>query len=135
MDHILQTNMTARELMVTDEESEKLQAFMVAKRQADYLQRGRLLRRVGSPELKRRWQALFREWSKDLRAPLDHRLRRDIESELELRGEEVPIDPVVYRRFRRAFLKLRDDPSAWPDPDRPVDPEFEEFLQTLERPQ
>jgi hypothetical protein len=125
--------------MVTDAESEKLTEFLAMKRMARYLERGRYLAGVGSSELKRRGQLLYREWSKakDLRDPQDHRLRQDIESELELRGEELPVDPVDYKRFRRAFLKLRDDPTAQPNPDRPnpdFDRDFQEFLRTMDAP-
>jgi hypothetical protein len=123
--------------MVTDAESEKLTEFLAMKRMARYLERGRYLAGVGSPELKRRWLSISRKWARDLKAPLDHRLRQDIQAELELRREEPPVDIELCRQFRAAIKAARADPEMQPDPDRfnpDFDPDFEEFLRIMDAP-
>jgi hypothetical protein len=59
---------------------------------ADYLQRGRALEHVDLQELKSRWVALIKDWAAAITAgtSIDGRERRDIVSELGLRGMEPP---------------------------------------------
>src|SRR6266542_1547207 len=78
----------------------------------DYLQRGRPLASVDTDELKGQWVAAFREWVQDTEVPRDHRARRDIEAELDLRGEDLPAALVVEesRRLEEKIQEVINDP-------------------------
>jgi hypothetical protein len=64
-------------------------------RTEDYVKRGRPLAAVESAALKEQWIETYRKWCRDVRNYDLQRDANDIESELALRGEEVPIDRVV----------------------------------------
>ena len=64
-------------------------------RTQDYVKRGRPLAAVEAATLKEQWIATYRRWCRDVRNYDLQRDANDIESELSLRGEEVPIDRVV----------------------------------------
>ncbi len=64
-------------------------------RTEDYLRRGRALAAADSSELKQRWVETYRTWCGDVRNWELQRIANDIESELSLRREEVPIERVV----------------------------------------
>jgi hypothetical protein len=64
-------------------------------RTEDYLRRGRALAQAASAELKSQWIAIYRQWCREVRNDRLQREANDIESELSLRHEEVPIEAVV----------------------------------------
>jgi hypothetical protein len=64
-------------------------------RTEDYVRRGRPLASEDATLLKERWIDTYRKWCRDVRNYELQREANDIESELCLRGEEVPIDRVV----------------------------------------
>jgi ribosomal protein L20A (L18A) len=64
-------------------------------RTEDYLKRGRGLAAVPAAELKDRWVETYRIWCADVRNWELQKIANDIESELALRREEVPIERVA----------------------------------------
>ena len=64
-------------------------------RTEDYVRRGRPLAAEDAALLKERWIATYRKWCHEVRNYELQREANDIESELSLRGVEVPIDRVV----------------------------------------
>ena len=64
-------------------------------RTEDYVKRGRPLAAIDAAILKERWVEAYRKWCREVRSYDLQREANDIESELSLRGEEVPIDRVV----------------------------------------
>jgi hypothetical protein len=64
-------------------------------RTEDYLRRGRPLAGEPVAGLKERWVATYGKWCRAVRDFDLQREANDVESELSLRGEEVPIDRVV----------------------------------------
>jgi len=111
----------------TDEYS----AYVAMRQKAKYLQRGRYLAGVSTPELKSKWLAMFRQWAKNLKAPQDHQARQDIEAELDLRGEELPTD--AYREFSAAVKRALAEPMTAAEQQR-ADAEYAEFLRSFENP-
>jgi hypothetical protein len=88
------------EVRVSDDESvnREIRAFSRSQaidRTEDYLRRGRLLAQAESEVLKEQWIATYRKWCHAVRDYDLQRAANDIESELTLRGEEMPIDQVV----------------------------------------
>jgi hypothetical protein len=71
-------------------------------RTEEYLRRGRPLAAEDAAALKERWIATYRKWCGEVRNYELQREANDIESELTLRGEEVPIDRVVSEMHRLA---------------------------------
>ena len=64
-------------------------------RTQDYVKRGRPLATADAALLKEKWVEAYRKWCREVRNYDLQREANDIESELSLRGEEVPIDRVV----------------------------------------
>ena len=64
-------------------------------RTEDYVKRGRPLAAADAAALKEQWVEAYRKWCREVRNYELQREANDIESELSLRGEEVPIDRVV----------------------------------------
>ncbi len=64
-------------------------------RTEDYLKRGRALAAIASEELKARWVETYRLWCEDVRNWELQKIANDLESELALRREEVPIERVA----------------------------------------
>src|ERR1700756_2897380 len=60
----------------------------------DYVRRGRHLADVSTEELKRQWVEAFRIWAANYGTE-DHRVREDLEAELQLRRDEPPFDLVA----------------------------------------
>jgi hypothetical protein len=64
-------------------------------RTEDYVKRGRPFAAIDAATLKDQWVEAYRKWCRAVRNYELQREANDIESELSLRGEEVPIDRVV----------------------------------------
>ena len=64
-------------------------------RTEDYLRRGRGFAAVASDELKERWVQTYRRWCTDVRNWQLQKTANDLESELALRREQVPIERVI----------------------------------------
>ena len=64
-------------------------------RTEDYVKRGRPLAAIDAALLREQWIEAYRKWCREVRNYDLQREANDIESELSLRGEEVPIDRVV----------------------------------------
>jgi hypothetical protein len=60
----------------------------------DYIGRGRRLTGVDYGTLRRQWIAAMRLWSTKSANAEDHKLREDIQAELQLRGYQLPYDCV-----------------------------------------
>jgi hypothetical protein len=107
-------------------------AFVAMRKRATYLQRGRYLAGVGTPELKSQWLAKVRQWLRDgIKAPQDHRSREDLEAELDMRGEDLP--PDAFYEFDAALKRAMAEPPTLAEQQR-GEAEFAEYLQSLENP-
>jgi hypothetical protein len=84
-------------------------------RTEDYVRRGRTLAETPSAELKESWIETYRKWCSDVRNWDLQRTANDIESELTLRREEVPIDRVVDEMQALAEALKRELMSLGPD--------------------
>jgi hypothetical protein len=84
-------------------------------RTEDYVRRGRALAETASAELKESWVETYRKWCGDVRNWDLQRTANDIESELTLRREEVPIDRVVDEMQALAEALKRELMSLGPD--------------------
>jgi hypothetical protein len=84
-------------------------------RTEDYVRRGRALAYTATDRLKEQWVATYRLWCREVRNFELQRLANDIESELSLRGETVPVEAVVAEmnaladELKQELLKLDGD--------------------------
>jgi hypothetical protein len=60
----------------------------------DYIARGRRLTGIDYATLRRQWIAAMKLWSTKSANAEDHKLREDIQAELQLRGYQLPYDSV-----------------------------------------
>lgn len=106
----------------------------------NYLKRGRGLKDVETGVLKERWIELYKEFF-GARDDTRRAEREDVNSELALRGEEIPFDAVaaeleaLKKDINVEFARQKiDNPSRLADSARDIELEIEMFRGQLKKP-
>jgi len=107
-------------------------------RAARYVQRGRRYHELSDADLMARWQTAFRAFAQKLndQARQDY---QDMESEIELRGLEVPVELVkdaideLEARFQRAWKQVQLDPEKLKQAKEAIAGNFWAFIAKRDR--
>jgi hypothetical protein len=102
----------------------------------DYIQRGRNLVGVPTPEIKARWVAAFKVWAANWHREQNRELRADLEAELSIRKDRPPYKSVknemdsLKNAAKEAMLYLESDPRRFQEVERDLRAEFDHFAES-----